>query len=40
MMSDKCSFRPASHQCTTIWDLCIKYDANNKWIDFYKKYDN
>ena len=38
LMSDKCSLRPASHQCKVIFDLCLEYDANHIWLDFYNKY--
>jgi len=40
LMSDKCPYRPASYQSTTIWDLCKKYDRPNIWEDFCNKYAN
>jgi len=38
LMSDKCPYRPASHQCKTILDMCIEYNATNVWLDFYNNY--
>ena len=40
IMSSKCSFRPASYQCSTIWDLCVEYDSSNTWLEFHRKYAN
>jgi hypothetical protein len=40
LMSDKCSLRPASHQCAKILDLCIECNNTNRWEEFYNKYAN
>ena len=40
LMSDKCPYRPASHQNTTIWDLCVKYNSSNTWLEFQSNYAN
>jgi hypothetical protein len=40
LMSAQCTYRPASHQCTTIWDLCVKYNNSNTWLEFCSNYAN
>jgi len=38
IMYDRCPFRPASHQCKVILELCLEYDANHIWLDFQNNY--
>ena len=40
LMSSRCAFRPASHQNSIIWDLCVKYNSSNTWLEFCNNYAN